>query len=234
MYAYKNSNTNDTVLTDDAHPELEAAPNWVSIDPAEVSDATRAAYDRAAAERRMIAEAERLRTRDRDLPDTVDGAEPPIPTAAHYSLDGTGAGPGVLDKDRRAAATQIGDDPGRHPRTKEEVAALGAYQVAHPPTTGVLTRARADHVAGPNQGDDYPDAHLTIAGAAKAAAVSDPAPPADPGGDDLAGGSQQPPRSARKADLVAWATSAAAGDKRIPAEKANAMTREALAAAYGR
>lgn len=163
MYAYRNKNTGDVVVYGERHPELEALDNWVAADDADITPAARAAYETALSEQRMIEEAQvhrfdrtaaanRGNTNELNAQSGSLGTPPPTPVAAHYAVEGVGDKARILDKaNTGAAAVQIGPDPDKHPQTPEECAALGAWQTEHPPTTGVLARAKADHKSGATQ-----------------------------------------------------------------------------------
>lgn len=143
-HLYRNKNTGDEYMLADRDPSLDARPNFEYVGTADGDNAAATAN----AERDSIAAAAQYRSGKATAPTPAGAA---VPTTSHTS---TAAREIVTDADRDeagvtgASATQIGPHPELHPRTQEELEAQAAHDVANPPTTGVLARAKADQKSG--------------------------------------------------------------------------------------
>lgn len=159
VVAYRNVRTKQVIGLTEVDPRFEAQNEWERCDPGEVKYAVADAYDRALAERRSIEAAAAIR-----LDSAAGSAIRGVAAAAAYNT-GNAAGEGhqpeplptlstgdagekqqlvpLLDKTdplRRTTTTSAED----HERAAE-------YEIANPPRSGVLARAKADHKSGATQ-----------------------------------------------------------------------------------
>lgn len=175
VVAYKNKNTGHVVAFPEPNARLEALDEWEPADPSEVVYSVADAHDRAAAERAAIEAAAAIRL------DSAQGAAaagiaaaqavntgaagtpaPPLPTLSTGDAGERQQRVPVLAKDDALRATGA--------TSFEENRRQAEQEIAHPPTDGVLKRAKADQRRGRTQIGDNPGEH---AGPRAAAAAGD-------------------------------------------------------------
>lgn len=223
VVAYKNRNTGQVVAFPGPSPRLEALDEWQRTTASEVTYSVADAHDRAAAERESIEAAAAIRldgaqgaaargiAASRSVNVAPDlGTQPqPLPTLSTSDAGEQQNLVTLLDKDdelRKVATTSF-----------EENKRRADEEIAHPPTDGVLARAKRDHKTGATQIGPDPEDHAGPA-AARAKGLDTDASPADAGvtgpgvdtgqtGQTGDGGPERPGASAKKDEWVEYAVS---------------------------
>lgn len=233
MPTYYNSNTQQKVTYSSPQPRLEALPQWRVVNTGD-DDASDVAVSRAEAEKRSIEEASKSRAQSATKyheealeiaaasAKSTDGG-PANVTFASTTPDGFPATEGVLARakgDQQSGALQIGPDPDRHPRTREELEAKAEADSARiaalaPEESSVLNR---------------PGMKPSDAEAAEDAAEDDEALADTP--DDSADSPEEVKAPAKSARVADWRTYAIEQHDADPDEVAG-MTRDELVARYG-
>lgn len=185
--AYKNRNTGQVVAYPQADSRLEALNEWDRVGDDEITYTVADAHDRAAAERASIEAAAALR-----MDSAAGSAIAGVAAAAAYNTGhaaGEGETPGALPTLSTSDAAEkqqpvpllAKDDALRDPATTafEENKRLAEEEILHPPTDGVLKRAKRDHKRGATQIGPNPGEHAGPR-AAKAAKDAGVDPAADP------------------------------------------------------
>ncbi len=167
-YTYRHSNTGDVYHCAERNPELDALPNWTLQEHAEVPDSAVTAAERAAAtidsieaaatnrlDRTQAATAGQVAHATTRLSSSEAGV--PVPTLSDAEPVGEADQTPLLSSDKsRGGTVGVG---GREIPTRDELERRAAEDLANPPKTGVLGRARADQRAGRTQIGPNPEEH---------------------------------------------------------------------------
>lgn len=264
IVAYKNKNTGQVVAYPEANSRLEMLGEWERTGSENVSYAVADAHDRAAAERQSIEAAAAIR-----LDSAVGAAAYGIAAAEAVNTGpSTGSVPAALPTLSTSSAGETQNlvsllDKGDLSRAAattsfEENKRLADEELLHPPTDGVLARAKRDHKTGATQIGPNPEDHPGPAAAAaagltpesspaEAGVVSTPGTPTgtttdgsgltdtattagtDAGTGDGAGTVGPPAHSANKPEWVDYAVA----HKGVDRESAEAKTKQQLVDEYG-
>jgi hypothetical protein len=175
IVAYKNKNTGQVVAFPGENGRLEALNEWDRVDASEVTYSVADAHDRARAERESIQAAAAIRL------DSAQGAAAAgIAAAQAVNTDQsvTGQVPGPLPtlstsdagEKQQPVSLLAKDDALRDTATTsfEENKREADKEIEHPPTDGVLARAKRDHKKGATQIGPNPQEHAGPKAAAAA------------------------------------------------------------------
>lgn len=174
---YKNKNTGQVVAYPEPDSRLEALDEWEQANEDEVTYSVADAHDRAVAERSSIEAAAALR-----LDSAAGSAIAGVAAAAAYNTgqaggDGTTPAPlptlstGSAGEKQQPVPLLAKDDQLRSPATTsfEENKRAADQEIAHPPTDGVLKRAKRDQRKGRTQVGPNPGEHAGPRAASAAA-----------------------------------------------------------------